>query len=218
MKKIIASALVLALSVSAVQAQTSSTKDRKDSQKENKQDRMQQLKLSEEQRARLKAIRESQKAEMKALKEQALNAEQTKEKRKAIHEKYRTEMQSVLNAEQKAQLEQMKAQRKENGKKGKFTRERKGPGAMGFRKGATGSFGNLNLTTDQQAKMKSVREQYKGQFEAIRADQSSTREQKRARMQELMKSQQEEIRKILTKEQLQQIESKKKQRPERNTK
>src|SRR5687768_3187577 len=134
MKKIITSALVLALSIGAVQAQKTTTKEGKETRKERKQDRQHDLDLSTDQKARMKAINEARQAEMKALKTQSLNAEQAKAKRKEIQKKYHAERLSVLNADQKAKMEQLKAQRKEAGKNGKFSKGHKGR-KMGMKRG-----------------------------------------------------------------------------------
>lgn len=219
MKKIIASALVLSLSIGAVQAQSTPAKEKKEFKKDKKAGHMQDLNLSEDQKARMKTIREAQRAEMKAMKDASLTKEQSKAKRKEIHEKYRSQVQAVLNAEQKAKMEQMQAKRKEAGKNGQFKKERRADGAKGLNRIKGQSFGrNLDLTTEQQAKMKAIREEYKGQIEALRADKSTDKDQKRARMQELMKNQQAQMKSVLTKEQIEKLESSKKQRPQRNTK
>jgi len=68
-----------------------------------------------------------------------------------------------------------------------------------FRKGPMMS--DLNLTTDQKAKMKEIQQSSKEQRDAIRNDASLTPEQKMAKMKDLRKSQSEKVNSILTPDQ-----------------
>ncbi|HSV11408.1 MAG TPA: hypothetical protein VLI68_11590 [Hanamia sp.] len=68
-----------------------------------------------------------------------------------------------------------------------------------FRKGSM--MNNLNLTADQKAKMKELRENGKQQREAISNDASLTQDQKKEKMKELHKTQSDKMNSILTPEQ-----------------
>jgi Spy/CpxP family protein refolding chaperone len=68
-----------------------------------------------------------------------------------------------------------------------------------FRKGKM--MDNLNLTADQKAELKSMREDAKQQREAIQNDASLTADQKKAKMKELHKTQSDKMKSILTPEQ-----------------
>jgi len=68
-----------------------------------------------------------------------------------------------------------------------------------FRKGKM--MDNLNLTADQKAQMKTMREDAKQQREAIQNDASLTSDQKKAKMKELHKTQSDKMKSILTPEQ-----------------
>lgn len=82
---------------------------------------------------------------------------QQMEQHKARFQQMRTQMDSVLTAEQKTKLEAMKAEWKEN--RGKGPRER----------GQRGDFAaRLGLTQDQQDKLKAMREQGKQEMQAER--------------------------------------------------
>ncbi len=59
----------------------------------------------------------------------------------------------------------------------------------------------LNLTADQKARIKSIREDARRQFLAVRDDRSLTPEAKRARILEIRKSTREQISRVLTPEQ-----------------
>lgn len=60
---------------------------------------------------------------------------------------------------------------------------------------------DLNLTADQKAQMKSLHENMKQQRDAIKNDASLTADQKKDKMKELHKSQQEKMNSILTPDQ-----------------
>ncbi len=60
---------------------------------------------------------------------------------------------------------------------------------------------NLNLTADQKAQMKTMREDAKQQREAIQNDATLTADQKKAKMKELHKTQSDKMNSILTPEQ-----------------
>lgn len=214
MKKIITSALVLALTIGAAQAQTGSSEKGKDHKKEHKMHRADGLNLSEDQKAQLKTLHEQEKKEMEALKE---NKAATKEQRKELHEKYRQQMQAILTPAQKEQMEKMKEERKASGRKGHFKKGQDVGRKGNFKRGADFQK-ELGLTQDQKDRMARIRTDFKGRFEALRNDNSLSKEQKRTKMQELMKAQQAEMKTVLTKEQIEKMESFRKERSARNTK
>ena len=224
MKRIITSALVLALTMGAAQAQTTSTEKEKGHKKEHRMQKFDQLNLTEDQKTRLKALKEEQKKEMEALKS---NSAATKEQRKQLHEKYKAQREAILTAEQKQQLSQWKEERKASGKKGDFHKGKgfKANGAdstgfgkrRDFKKGAAFQK-ELGLTQEQQQKIKQIRSDFRNQLEAVRKDQSLTQDQKKARFQDLVKAQREQTKSVLTKEQVEKMESLKKDRSSRNTK
>lgn len=213
MKKIITSALVLALTIGAAQAQTTSTQDKeKHGRKEHNMQGLKQLNLTSEQKAKLKTLHEQERKEMEALKD---NKNASKEQRQELHKKYQEQMEAILTPDQRQQFEKMKAEKMAKGKTGDFKR---GEGQKGdFKRG--GDFQKeLGLTQDQQDKMAKIREGYRGQFEALRANNSLSQEEKRAKMQELMKKQQEDMKTVLTKEQVEKMKSLRKEHSPRNTK
>ena len=211
MKKIITSALVLALTIGAAQAQSTSTEKGKDHRKEQRMDKFEGLNLTADQKAKLKSIREEQKKEMQALK---ANKSVTQEQRQALHKKYREQMESVLTADQKQQLAKMKEERKASAKKGDFN----GSGRKGDFKRRGDFEKELGLTQEQKDKMAKIRTDYRSQFETVRNDNSLTKEQKKTKMHDLMKAQQEQMKTVLTKAQIEKMQSLKKDRSSKNTK
>ena len=228
MKRIFTSALVLALTIGAAQAQSTTAdkaKDDKKEQKHGKHDKdkgLKEVNLTEDQKARLKSIRENYKKEAEALRNNTtLTAEQKQAERKKLHEKIRTESASILTPEQKQQREKMRAEKGSHAK-GKFdkgdrmSKAHKGEHAHMKAKGEQVKK-DLNLTADQEARMKQVRESYKAKFEALSTE-KLTQDERRAKAKELMQAQQEEMKSILTKEQQEKMQSLKKDRTPKKAK
>ncbi|MBA2744918.1 MAG: hypothetical protein H0U44_01715 [Flavisolibacter sp.] len=215
MKKIITSALILALSIGTAQAQTAE-KAHKKGNKENKMrgGSYEKLNLSAEQKTQLQAIRERHKTELQALKSNSsLTADQQKAQRAELHKKYKSQAEAVLTPEQKLQAQKMIEERKATGN---FRKN----GSQG--KARAGNFHqDLNLTQDQQQKMQQLRSDFKAKHEGIRNNQALSQEQKKAEMESLKNAQKEQMKSILTQEQIQKMESRKKkgaQKQNRNTK
>jgi Spy/CpxP family protein refolding chaperone len=213
MKRIITSALVLALTIGAAQAQTTSTQDNgKHARKEHKMHAMKQLNLTPDQKAKMKTLHEEQRKEMEALKN---DKTATREQKEQLHKKYEEQMQAILTPDQRQQLEKMKEERMAKGKQGAFEKE-KGP-KEGFKRGADLQK-ELGLSQDQQAKMEKIRADYKSQLETLRNDNSLSKDEKRTKMHELMKKQQEEMKTVLTREQIEKMKTLRKERSSRNAK
>lgn len=231
MKKIITSALMLALTIGAAQAQDSSArKDKHHPKKEHRMGGHDKLNLTADQKERMKAIREDYKAKSEALRKQdQLSVAEMKTRREELHKNFRTQTESVLTADQKAQLEKAKAERKASGKDGKFEGKRgkegregiskrgQAKGREGFRQRGAELEKELNLTASQKEQIASANANMKTRLEALKNDSALTKEQKRAKMQELVKARHEQFKSILTKEQAEKFESLMKQRSSRNT-
>lgn len=225
MKKIITGAFVLALSIGAAQAQTTSTDTGKNHKKEHKMRSFDKLNLTADQKAKMKSLHEEQKKEMEALKK---NGSVTKEQKMELHKKYKDQMQAILTADQKAQLAKIKEERKAAGKTADFKkgqRFNKKSAADSTRMGRKGDFKRgsdfqkeLNLTQDQKDKMAKIRTDFKSQFENLRNDNSLSKEDKQTKMRELMKAQQEQMKTVLTKEQIEKMQSLRKEHLDKKTK
>lgn len=220
MKRILTSALVLALAIGSAQAQDTTSHKAKGHKKEHKmhgeQKKMdkKEVNLTAEQKVKLQAIKETYRNESEALRANTtLTAEQKQAERKRIHEKFRTESAAILTPEQKQHMQEMKGER---GKDKMDKGDRMGKGHKGhdkmMEKGQEMKK-ELNLTAAQESKMKQVRASYKAKFDALRDNSTLTQEQKRAQMKELMEAQKEEMKGILTKEQQDKMQSLKKDRP-----
>jgi len=222
MKKLITGALVLALAMGAAQAQTSTPEKENTHKREHKMNKLDGLNLTEDQKAKLKSLHEEQKKEMQA------NKSATKEQRMELHKKYQAQMESILTPEQKQQLDNLKEERKASGKKAGFKRgdDFSKKGALdSTRVGRKGNFKRgadfqkeLGLTQDQQDRMAKIRTDFRSQFEALRSDKSLTEEQRKSKFRDLMKAQQDQTKSVLSKEQVEKMQSLRKERSAKNTK
>ena len=221
MKKILTVTLAFALFAGAAQAQTKdSSRHHRKGGHEGHQMMAKKLDLTADQQAKLKTIREAQHQEMKALREnKSLTAEQSKAQRLELQKKYRSQFESVLTSTQKEQLAKQKSEWKnKEGKKGSFNKDGKHQkGGKDFKRG--GGFGqDLNLSQDQKDKMQKMRADSKTRFESIRNDKNLSDEQKKEKMKEFKNQQHEQMKSILTPEQLEKLKSGKKTRSEKSTK
>ncbi|MFL5810998.1 MAG: Spy/CpxP family protein refolding chaperone [Flavisolibacter sp.] len=219
MKKIFTATLAFVLFAGAAQAQT---KDTTEHHRNGGHEMMvKELNLTADQQAKLKSIHEQERNEMKALKDKSLTADQLKAQRTELHKKYRTQTESVFTPAQKQQMEKMRSEWKAKGGHEKKARKddqaNRSQGEKGFKRGE--SFQKeLNLTQDQKDKMARLRADSKTSFESIRKDQSLTDDQKKVKMHDLRKQQSEQMKSILTAEQLEKMNSFRKERAAKNTK
>ena len=201
MKKIILSALVLSMAF-AVNAQgiPDRKSDKPGMMHKKKHHRggmeMKSLNLSEDQKAKFKSQNEAFRTQMQDLKKnENITVKEMKEKSEAIRKQHKQSVQNILTTEQKAKLEEMK---KEGRQRSEDARNSRGDRMKT----------ELNLTADQQAKMQTSRKAVGEQMKAIRANTALSDEQKREQMKELHKKQQENMKSILTKEQLEKLKDK----------
>lgn len=192
MKKILASALAIVLFVGASQAQ--STASENDHHRGHSKEWIKDLNLTDVQKTQLKTLHEAQRKEMESLK----STNVTPEQRKAIHEKYRSQFEAVLTP---AQREQMKAKMQERKTEGDKGFEKKG----GFGKNAAFLDKDLNLTTDQQAKLQGFANDFHAKAQSIRGNTGLTDDQKKEQMKNLAKQFREQMQTVLTPEQTQKM-------------
>ena len=220
MKRIFSSALVIMLTIGAAQAQSTST-DKHEGHKKEHNKSFDELNLSADQKARLQSIREDFRKQSADLKNSTtLTAEQKQARRKELHEQFRSQSEAVFTPAQKEQMTKKRAEWKEKNKDGKRGWEKDGQAKAGkanrMQRGE-GFEKELGLTTDQQQKMEQMRTDFRNKFSSLRNDNSLTDEQKKAKMQEMRKQQQEKMKSILTPDQIQKMESLRQQRNKKNT-
>ena len=214
MKRILSTALAIVLFIGAAQAQD--TTKHKGPHHGKRGDAMKELNLTEDQKAKIKSIREAQMAEMKALKADG-KSEADKDARKALHDKYKAQMDAVLTADQKAKLDKQKEEWKEKGKAGKA--DGFGKGQKGDRKDKMKEFGKeLNLTADQQARVKSINEDFKAKMQTLRSNSTLSQDEKREQFKKLAESHKTNLKAVLTQEQIAKMEATRKKHGEKRNK
>ncbi len=214
MKKYFTSALILALTISAAQAQT--TPEKKQGHHKEHKMAYDQLNLSAEQKASMQKIREDFKKKMDELRKQdQLTVAEMKQRRQALHDQHKSQMEAILTPAQKDQLAKMKADRKSMKMEGKGKPD-KGGRDFGHRGASLQK--ELNLTPDQQQKVSKIRDDYRTKMQALRNDNSIPQDQKKEKMRELMKQQQEEMKSVLTPEQVEKMKSLRQEQRAKNTK
>lgn len=213
MKRIFASALMLALTIGAANAQ-STKQDKKEGQKKEHRNHYQSLNLTEAQKAKMAELRAKHKAEREA----------EKSDRKELMQRHRAEMEAILTPEQKAEMQKMRADKSTTFQKGKGMNKE---GRKGGKEGKMARKGGerradvakqLALTTDQQAKMKAAQADFRTKMQSLRADNSLSAEQKAAKRKELAQQHQAQVKSILTKEQQEKMQQMRKERPRNSAK
>jgi Spy/CpxP family protein refolding chaperone len=203
MKKILIAIMILAFTGSVNAQNGRKDKDHRKDQlhrKENARQKMmnrghlrENLNLTTEQSTRIKAINETFRKDMQQLRDEKLTVKERNDKKHELQQKHVQDIQAVLTAEQKEQLAKNKKDQKE-----KIVDERK--------ERAKNASRDLNLSEDQRQKLAVLRESYKAKAETLRNDNTLTKEQKRERLQQLMVQQREEMKTILTAEQINQLQ------------
>jgi Spy/CpxP family protein refolding chaperone len=149
------------------------------------------LNLTADQQAKVKQIMEQNHASMKAIRDdQSLTPEQRHQKMSALHESMKTQMDAILTPEQQQKMAQM----------------HEGRGGMGGPGGHAGMMGmakELNLTADQQTKVKSIMESTHQQMRTIEQNQSLSKQDKQAQIKQLHESTKTQISALLTPDQQQ---------------
>ncbi len=155
------------------------------------------LNLTEDQKAKFKSLSEAQRNELAALqKQENISVKESREKRAAIMEGYKTKRDAVLTTEQKAMVAKKQVERKEGARK------------RGEQAGAKLEK-ELNLTPEQKTKLQESRKVNGDKAKAIRENQSLTADQKKAQMQKIREEQKASMKSILTPEQYSKMESQK---------
>jgi Spy/CpxP family protein refolding chaperone len=196
MKKLIFSALVLALTVS-VHAQEG--KRHRSHGMKHRSDMIRKLNLTEEQKAQFKTENEAFRKKMSELKKNDnMMVKDLKSQMGEARKQHKEKIQSILTKEQKDQMQKMRIERKE--KMEGYQKER-----------AAKMKETLGLTADQQAKLDKNRSEMKEKMKSIREDKSLDDAAKKEKMKELMKGNKESMKSILTEEQRNKMMEMKKQ-------
>jgi len=207
MKRILSTALAIALFVGAAQAQVTEENNRHMGRRKDMA--MEQLDLTADQKAKVQSIREAQRKELQALeKNDQMTVKQWKEKRKELQEKYQAQYQAVLTPAQLGELKKRKAEHNEKG----FDRR-----GEQFRNQGAFLSKELSLSAEQQTKVRNIFQEFRTKAQAIRANNSLTQEQKKEQMHSLSGQYMDQAKAVLNAEQLKRFEElKKKHKQARN--
>jgi hypothetical protein len=200
MKKIILAATVVAFTITASIAQD--IPERKadhpkmmhkgEGDKRHHMD-MKSLNLTDTQKEQLKTNREDFRKKMEGLKKQDnITVKEWRSRMQSLKDDQKAKMQSIFTQEQKDKLAKM---RTEGMDKHKEMMDKRG-GMMKER---------LGLSDAQSAKLEKNRTEAMSKMKAIRENKSLTDEQKKEQMKELHKKQKEEMKVVLTEEQLKKL-------------
>ncbi len=208
MKKIALSLLALTLLATGIQAQDKSIDKSKKENRMHKGPRghmkgggmYKDLDLTQDQKDQIAKINAEHKAAMQDLKakENSITVAEHKEQMKALGKARYEKVQNVLTAEQKEKLEKKRAERKG-----------KGPNAHFNGKRAKGGIAksNLNLTDEQSAKVKTIRSNTQSKIKSIRESEALNPEEKKQQTIAAFKQQSDEMKSVLTPEQVKKMEA-----------
>lgn len=151
------------------------------------------LNLTEDQKAKFKSQKEAFHKQMEELKKNDnITVKEWRSKMENLRKEHKASMDGILTPEQKTQMQKMKEE-------GKAKRE-----AFDKKRGERMKT-ELGLTDEQSAKMESNRKEMGEKMKAIRENKSLNDDQKKEQMKELFKKQKENMKSVLTEEQLKKL-------------
>jgi len=166
---------------------------------------MEQLNLTQEQKNQFKAQREDFKKQMEELKKNdGITVKEQREKMETLRKENKAKTESILTADQKARLEKMKTDAKTkresmHKKRGERMKDR------------------LGLTDEQSVKLKKSRGENMQKMKVIRENKDLNDEQKKEQLKALHEKQKENMKTILTEEQLKKLNEQKHHKPKKDT-
>lgn len=207
MKRLILSAFVLAMAVASQSQEIPERKAEKPHMQEGKKHHghgmdMKALNLTEDQKAKFKSQHENFRKQMEELKkDDNITVKEYKSRMESIRKENKTSLDGILTSEQKAQIGKMKADNKAKA------------AAMGKQR-AEKMKTELGLTDDQSARLEKNRKEMGEQMKAIHENKSLSDDQKKEQVKELMKKQKENMKSVLTEEQLKKLKESNHHRPD----
>jgi Spy/CpxP family protein refolding chaperone len=167
--------------------------------KHNKEMMMKQLNLTDAQKEQFKTQKESFRKQMEELKKNDnITVKEWKNKKETLLKEQKARMQSILTPGQKAQIEKIRTEKKAMHEIDAKARMEK----MKI---------HLGLSDEQSAKINKNRTETMEKMKALKSDDKMDLEKKKVKMKELMQKQKEQMKSILTEEQLKKMKEGRKQ-------
>lgn len=203
MKKIVAAMLAIAGFIFSANAQEAPTAKHFHHRHNHHGLMMKEINLTATQQQQLKLNRDSYKNQMTELnKNESITVKEARDKKEALRKEQKTNMMSILTPAQKIKMENLKKNRE--AKRDEIVAKR-------LDKMKT----KLNLSNDQVAKIKRSREDIHNQSKDIRDNDQLSRTEKKEKLMVLKEQTQNNLKSILTPEQINKIEELKKNRIEK---
>jgi Spy/CpxP family protein refolding chaperone len=197
MKKIITAMALLIITGAAVHAQDSSRiakKPHHQHARHHGQHSFAKLQLSDQQKQQMKAMNTDYHTKMADLKKQDdITVKEFRTRMHALRSEHQQQFQSLLTTQQKDQLAKMKTERSQSAKANGDNRAAKMKARLG-------------LTDTQASQLKTAREDMRTKMKSIHGDSTLTREQKHEQVKALALQQKEQLKTILSDEQIQQLQ------------
>jgi hypothetical protein len=203
MKKIIVCTFVLAVAIQGIKAQEIPERTRETINKHHRDQRdgVNRLNLSEEQKAKFKSLNADFRTQMDELKKKDdITVKEWRSRMENLRKDHREKISSLLTDDQKDQLKKSREARQLR----QSDRRKEGFERMRTR---------LNLTDDQTSRLKQSHSEMAEKMKAIRENQSLTTDQKKDQVKELKKKNQENLKTILSEDQLKRLHEKQVRRP-----
>jgi Spy/CpxP family protein refolding chaperone len=157
------------------------------------------LKLTEEQQAKIKPILAEEFTQLEAIRgNDTLNRDERNTRLQAMVQTVSDKIKPILTPEQQAQYEQIKQEIRERRLQNKGSRPVPPLGARDVDRRLNRLTRDLTLTKEQQAKIRPILEEEATQLDALRGNDTLSRDERRARLQALNQAAAEKITPLLT--------------------
>ena len=161
------------------------------------------LNLTDAQKQQMKTLNESHRKQMAELnKNENITVKEMREKKASLAKEHKLAMEGILSQDQKAKIQE---------RRNKSIEKRKEMQAKRMDKMKK----DLALTDTQSSQIKTMNESYKSKFESLRSNESLDRTAKKEQFKTLQQQRKEELKNVLTQEQVQKLDEMKKDRGSR---
>ena len=161
------------------------------------------LNLSDDQKQKMKEVKENHRKQMAELKKnENITVKEMRDRRATLAKEHKAAIDGILTQEQKNKIQEQRAKSLEKRQEMQAQRTEK------IKK-------QLALTDEQSSKLKTMNETYKSKLETLRKNESLDRTAKKEQFKALKQQHKEELKNVLTQEQIQKLDEMKKDRSTR---